>query len=85
MKSGRGDLLVQAAPQRGLVGALESRFTTAQTVEEPTWRRWSRPPCCLTVFNPSDSSSRGLEVPSQLLSSRLVIPVIWLVFLCFVT
>lgn len=31
------------------------------------------------------SSSRDVEVPSQLLSSRLVIPVFWLVFLCFVT
>lgn len=55
MKSGRGDLLVQAVPPRGLVGALESRFTTqAKKVEEPTWRRWSRSPCCLTLLNLTD-------------------------------
>lgn len=40
------------------------------------------PPLCPEPFR--FSSSRGVEVPSRLLSSRLVIPVFWLV-LCLVT
>lgn len=76
MESGRGDLLVQAVPPRGLAGALESRFTTGQKRGGANMEAVVPVPLLSHCPQPFRfSSSRHIEVPSQLLScnSRVLV------------